>query len=164
MEPDPKEVRLRNIIVKGLEHLYEKLTDGQKSVINKFDALGYKLSPSALSKIKTGGEAGFGTLRQAAKYMQEILRLELDMVYELESHDFVDQHTPNWVAYVVPENSDKSENQSEFTIHENGRVSIQEKTKFIASASKDVLEIGVRLNSYTSYFISQSEKRSSKPI
>ncbi len=158
METTSKEARLRNIVVKGLEHLSEKLTYGQKNVLNKFETLGYKLTPSALSKIKNGGEVGLRTLSQAAKYMQELLQLELDMIYSPESQDFANQHTPDWEAYVVPEKATGSEKSPAFILHVNGRVSIQEKTKFIAAARKEVLEIGVRLNSYTGYFISQNDK------
>lgn len=158
MPTTSKEARLRNIVVKGLEHLYEKLTYGQKNVINKFDTLGYKLTESALSKIKTGVKTGLKTLSQSAKYMEEILQLELNMVYDLENQDFVRQEAPNWAAYIIPEGTNKPTSEPKFKLHVNGRVSIQEKTKFITEARKDVLEIGVRLNSYTSYFTSQSEK------
>jgi len=158
MQTISKEARLRNIVVKGLEHLSDKLTYGQKNVINKFETLGYKLTASALSKIKKGGEVGPRTLSESAKHMQEVLRLELRMVYELESQDFVSQQEPDWETYIIPEKTNASEKPSPFIIHENGRVSLQEKTKFIAEARKDVLEIGVRLNAYTNYFISHSEK------
>lgn len=158
MQTISKETRLRNIVIKGLEHLSDKLTYGQKNIVNKFDALGYKLTPSALSKMKKGGEVGLKSLSQTAKFMQELIQLELDMVYEPATQDFVKQQTPDWQAYVVPEIAKIPESRTPFTFHENGRVSIQEKTKFIAEARKDVLEIGVRLNSYTGYFTSQSEK------
>lgn len=158
MEATSKEARLRNIVVKGLEHLFEKLTYGQKNVLNKFGTLGYQLTASALSKIKNEGEVGFRTLNQSAKYMQEVLQLELGMIYSSESQDFVNQDTPDWKAYVIPERTNDPDKSPSFLIHVNGRVSIQEKTQFIAEARKEVLEIGVRLNSYTNYFISQSDK------
>jgi hypothetical protein len=158
METISKEDRLKNIVIKGLKHLSEKLMYGQKNVLNKFNVLGYSLSPSALSKIKNGGEVGLRTLSQSAKYMQEVLRLELGMVYKLENQDFVSQYDPNWGAYIIPEKAKDPDRSPSFLMHENGRVLLQEKTKFIAEARKDVLEIGVRLNSYTNYFMSQSEK------
>jgi len=159
MQETSKEDRLRNIVAKGLELLAEKLTYGQKTILNKFETLGYKLSPSSLSKIKNGGEVSSRTLSQSAKFMQEVLQLELGVAYSAEKAAFEIQSTPNWKPYILPEGSTNTlEKESSFTIHESGRVSIQEKTKFIEEARKEVLEIGVRLNSYTSYFISQNDK------
>lgn len=148
----------RNIVVKGLEHLSNELLYKQINIINKLSSLGFKITASALTKIKKGGEVGPRTLKKAAKNMEEVLHLELDMAYKPEKYDFIKQNTPNWVAHIIPEGTPVLAKQPTFSIHANGRISIQEKTKFIADAKSEVLEIGVRLNSYTNYFISQNEK------
>ncbi len=158
MQTPTNEARQRNIIIKGLKHLFDGHAYGQINVLNKFETLGYSLTASVLSKIKTGREVGAKTLSHASKHMEEVLRLEMDMAYRLEIEDFEKQNTPNWAATIIPESEEKAANKAPFLLHVNGRVSIQEKTQFISSAQKNVLEIGVRLNSYTSYFISQSEK------
>ena len=155
MEKSPKEERFTIIVCKGLEHLYEQLEYTQSSVLNKLETVGHSVSAASLSKIKTGKDVGLPTLSLVAKGMETILRRELDMAFDDATQDFRLLRTPNWTPTVIPE--EPEQNTPGFTIHDEGRVSVKQKTDFIAHAKKEVIEVGVRLNSFSSYFVSQNE-------
>lgn len=155
MDKLPKKEQLTNIVCKGLECLVEELAYAQISVLNKLNLMGYTVSAASLSKIKTGKDVGLPLLGSVAKGMGFILEQELDMAFDDAVQDFRLRHTPNWKPTVIPENAEQ--NTALLTVHDEGRVSLQQKTGFIADAKKEVIEVGVRLNSFSSYFISQNE-------
>ncbi len=157
MDKIPKEQRFKNIVCKGLEHLQEQLQYGQSTVINKFKTLDHPISPASLSNIKKGKKVGLATLSQAAKGMEVLLSQELDLVFDPEIQDFRLQHTPGWQSVVVPERPESAAVQPVFILHADGRLPLQQKTAFIRSARQEVLEIGVRLHSFSSYFTSQND-------
>ena len=48
--------------------------------------------------------------------------------------------------------------------HEDGRRTIADKVKFIQEANSEVIEVGIRLNTFTKYFYSRNELEFKKPI
>lgn len=159
-----KEERLRNIACRGLQHLQEQLGYGQSNIVNKLKMLGHAISTASLSNIKNSKPVGLAALNIAAKGIEELLRNELDMTYDKGILDFCQCRTPGWKPYTVPEKPEREVGNSGFTLHPEGRLSVQEKTSFIATARKEVIEVGVRLNSFSNYFISQKEEAYKKPI
>ncbi len=157
MDKVSKEERLKNIVCKGLEHLHDKLEYGQINVLGKLDTLGHTVSASSLSNIKKGRPVGLPTLSLAAKGMQTLLRQELDMAFDAEEQDFQAQHTPGWTATIALEKSAQQAVGPGFVLHVDGRVSLQQKTDFTDQAKQEVIEVGVRLNSFSGYFIHQNE-------
>ena len=155
MNKSPKEERFTAIVCRGLEHLYDHLEYTQISVLNKLNMLGHTVSVASLSKIKTGKLVGLSTLSLVAKGMESILEQELDMAFDDGAQDFRLRYTPNWRPTVIPQ--EPEQHTAPFTLHDEGRVSVKQKTDFIADAKKEVIEVGIRLNSFSSYFISQNE-------
>ncbi len=157
MQKTSKEERLKNIVCRGLDHLQDKFDYGQRNVVNKLKMLELPVSAASLSNIKNGKPVGLAILSQAAKGIQLLLHQELDIAFDVELQDFRRLATPGWVASVVPERTPQSPEDSGFILHGDGRVPLQQKTDFIADAQQEVIEVGVRLNSFSSYFISQNE-------
>lgn len=157
MDKLSKEERLKHIVCQGLEQLHDQLGYGQITVVNKLKTLGHLVSPASLSNIKNSRTVGLQMLGVAAKGMQTLLQQELDIAFDADTQAFRVQQTPGWVATVVPEGSAAGADNPGFTLHANGRVSLQQKTDFIAHARHEVVEVGVRLNSFASYFVSQNE-------
>lgn len=152
-----KEQRLRNIVCRGLVHLQERLSYGQNNVVNKLKMLDKAVSTASLSNIKNNRSVGLFALNTAAKGMEILLQQELDMVFEVEKQDFVPNNTPGWTALVVPEKPPLTTSTPTFTLHADGRVSIPQKTSFIDSAQQEIIEVGIRLNSFSNYFVSQNQ-------
>jgi len=152
-----KENRLRNIVCRGLEQLQEHLSYGQSNIVSKFKMLDMAVSTASLSNIKTGKPTGLLVLNTAAKGMEVLLQRELDMGFHVETQEFRPLNTPSWVADIVAEKH-QDPAQSAFKVHADGRVSLKQKTDFFADAKQEVIEVGVRLNSLSNYFISQNEQ------
>ena len=119
--------------------------------------LDYVVSPATLSNIKNGGRVGTSILGVAARGMMMILQREMDMGFDSQTQDFLPKNSPGWVASVVPEKPKQDPESAAFILHDAGRLSVQEKANFIRHAKQEVIEVGVRLNSFSNYFISQKE-------
>ncbi len=157
MQAIPKAKQHTTIVCKGLEHLHEHLGYGQSNVVKKLKMLDHVVSAATLSNIKNGGHVGSSILGVAARGMLLLLQREMDMGFDPHTQDFLLQHTPGWVAAVVPEEPARAPAGGALTVHDAGRVSVQEKANFIRHARQEVLEVGVRLNSFANYFTSQNE-------
>ena len=133
----------------------EYLTYPQNIVLSKLQALGCSVSPSSMSNIKNGKNVGLPTLSLAAQGIQKLIREELDMGFDAEKHVYVALNTSGWKPARISEQPLPDANL--VRIHSEGRVSVPEKTKFIVTARHEVVEVGVRLNSFSGYFFSENE-------
>lgn len=149
------EQQLRILIIKALNLLSKEYT--QQALIYKLGALGFDIKPSSISKIKSGNQVGHRTLVHCAKYMAEIIERELDMEFDHNISDFTRRNTPGWQRIIIPEHNQAVAKPASTLIHAGGRFSVEEKSRFIGSARQDLIEVGVRLNSYTTYFVSHSD-------
>jgi hypothetical protein len=148
----PRET-LRNIINSGLTHLMQRLGFVQKVVLVKMEALGCSVSAPSMSNIKNNKHVGFPTLKLAADGMELLMKKELDMAFNHELQDFLPLNSPGFQY----QQGQKREDEPTVKMHSKGRVSVGEKTKFITTALHEVVEVGVRLNSFSGYFISENE-------
>ncbi len=152
-----KEIRLRNIVCRGLEQLHEHLGYGQSHVVNKLKMLDLPVSTASLSNIKNGKPAGLSVLMTAAKGIEGLLQRELDMGFDADTQDFISLNTPSWTPEIVAE-QEHMQTPPTIKLHVEGRVSVNQKTDFIADARHEILEVGIRLNSLSTYFNSQNEQ------
>lgn len=153
-----KEERCYDIVQKGVALLTEKQEYKQVNLVNKLKMLNQGVSPASLSNIVKGKKAGLQVLKTTAEGIQVIVRSELGMEYSKELRAFSPTDDPGWQPYIIPEELIQSQNESGLTMHLDGRVSIQQKTDFISTAQKEVIEVGVRLKTFSEYFISRKEK------
>lgn len=162
MARTPREKRYRNIVCTGLEHLSDQRGYNQNTVLGKLRMLHHGISPASLTNIKKDNNVGLATLELAAKGIHLLMEKELDMVFEDSTENFKVQQTPGWKPDIVPEKLEAT-NQG-FKIHDEGRVTVPDKTAFFKNARQELIEVGVRLNSFSSYFISQNESAYRQPI
>lgn len=155
--PITKEERLRNIIRLALLLLQDEMAYGQNNIVKKLSTLGYQISPSSFSNIKKGKAVGLNLLNITAKGMQLLIERELGLVFDGDSQNFKPQDTPNWVATIVPEKPQKDIDKPGYILHIEGRVIMPQKSDFIDSAQREVIEVGARLRSFSRYFFSENE-------
>lgn len=153
-EPDTTIVRT------GLALLQRKLNYTQKQIVEKLKLLGFEVSASSISNIidkgNTGRPVGLTAFRIASEGFKALLSKELDMGFNPVTNNFEPLGTPDWVPFQVPDKSKVA--RPPFLIHSYGRVQLDQKTQFIDAAQVEVIEVGVRLNSFSSYFTSQNEQ------
>lgn len=117
-----------------------------------------EVSTASLSNIKNNRPVGLSALSTASKGLETLLQQELDMVFDVEKQDFVPNNTPGWTALLVPEKPPLDTGSPTFVFHANGRVSLSQKTGFINDAQREIIEVGIRLNSFSNYFVSQNDR------
>ena len=158
LPPLGKEERCYDIVQKGVALLAEQQEYKQINLVNKLKILNLAISTASLSNIVKGKKAGLQVLKTAAEGIGIVVRKELGMEYSKGSRAFIRIEDTGWQPYIIPEAAARSQNESGMVMHLDGRVSIPQKTEFISSAQKEVIEVGVRLKTFTEYFLSRKEK------
>lgn len=154
-----KEERLKDTIKKGVKLLQEEKSYQQSGLVKKMITLNYTISTSSLSNILNDKRIGLPALQIVSKGILEIIERELGMEYDTDARMYRSSKKPGWEPYIVPEKGNQEQQQdTEIAFHAEGRVSIQYKTNFISSAQKEVIEVGVRLKTFSEYFTSRNEK------
>lgn len=155
--PKTKEERLYHIVHIGMDVLTDQLGYKNTTILGKMAVLGKSLSAPSLSNIYHRKPAGLPALTTAADGIQALIRSELGLVYSRETHTFVPIDDPHWKAHIIPDRLEEGPAGTGFVFHTDGRVSIPYKTGFIAGAQKEVIEVGVRLKTFSDYFFSRND-------
>ena len=145
------------MVQKGVALLADTQVYKQSNLVNKLKLLNLAVSASSLSNIINGKQVGLPTLKAAAEGIQHIIQQELGMEYSKISREYIPRHDRAWEPYILPEVPEDSSQNTGMVLHLDGRVTIQQKTDFIATAQKEVIEVGVRLRTFAEYFSSRKE-------
>ena len=152
-------VHFEAIIKKGCELLMNTMYYGQINIVNKLTVRRYKISTAWLSSFLNGTRPGkpdvLMKISEGIKYLGE---QELGYTYQYELQAYSEESAPNWRQNILPESEQDIDSIESVKFHHDGRVPVQYKTAFFANAQHEVIEIGVRLNTFSSYFTSQNDQ------
>ena len=154
---------MAQIIIKAFKLLEEEKALQQVDVLAKMKALGFKISKASFSNIINEQGAGVKVLRIASEGILAVVKAELGYSYDHESGQF--EQMAEWEKMDIPLvlSVDAMSGQS-FRFHDKGRLTIQEKVAFMENAQREVVELGVRLNTFVNYFYSRNEHEFRKPV
>ena len=158
LPPLTQEKRYYDIVQKGVTLLSDGREYKQVNLLHKLKVLDLVISPASFSNIINGKPVGRPVLKKAADGIEVIVRRELGREYSKELREFVPVRDPDWQPYILPETPASSQKDRGFILHSEGRVSIAQKTAFISTAQKEVIEVGIRLKTFTEYFFSRKDK------
>ncbi|WP_373550998.1 hypothetical protein [Haliscomenobacter sp.] len=136
--------------------------------------MGYQLSKATISNIyrkyikndTTPGEAtrsiGLNSLKTFSKGLLAWFKSQKKFQFDVEKGDFVPldaftniaaapQYTSNILSY-------------QLRTHQDGRRGIDEKIEFIKDAKHEIIEMGIRLNSFSKYFSGRKDAEFKNPI
>lgn len=150
-------------IIKTIYQLLESKGYTQVSVVKKLFSLAIKLSTTTFNNIIKNRPISLATVIEVEKGMQLIIHNELGLKYNTSEAVFVKVNTPNSQQYIIPE-KEAIEDWTGITPHWTGRPDIQKKVAFLSTAQKEINEVGVRLNTFTGYFLHRNEQAFSQPI
>ncbi len=153
-----KNERLRSVVKKGTHLLQEEKNYNQITIQRKLTAVGKSVAPATLHNILHDKPVALPTLQTAADGIKVVVLEELVYRYDMTTNQFVpDTESGQQPAVIeLPESGEKA--NSGFIIHKEGRLGAAEKAIFMAGASREIIEIGLRLNSFASYFTSLKEQ------
>lgn len=157
---DDQKAKLRVFIHKAYKLLQQQKAYTQISVVSKLKTLGVKVSTTNFSNIiKDKSSVGIATLRMVQTGIQQITADECGLQYDDEQQQFIP--IANWVAgdgvTILETPIGDNDPWRAITPHWNGRPDIQHKVDFIKTAEREVIEVGVRLNTFTGYFLHRSD-------
>lgn len=145
-----------NIIQKGFALLKEQKRYKQSNVVHKLQTLQCDYGPALFSQIITKNLGGEDSLNDISVGIKEIIYSELGYVFDEKQQIFIHQPEKGWTEKIIPDSSIKSASiVNGVYVHADGRLDVGDKTRFFADAQEEVIEIGVRLNTFTNYFTSQ---------
>lgn len=152
-------VHFESIIKEGCKLLMTTMYYRQKNIINKLNLMKYEISPSWLSTFLKGSRPGDALmLMNIAEGVKYIVEQELGYTYEYELQAYSTEQKDDWERNILPESDQEINTIKSVKFHHDGRVSVKYKTDYFAKAKEEVIEIGVRLNTFSSYFTSQNDQ------
>ena len=151
--------KYQDIVEKAFKYaLGEPLAYSQVELVKRFEIYRMPISAPTMSNLRKQKErVGIKTWKSAAQVFQQLLKDECGLEYSEEMKDFVlsdsnasIQHKQNIIFKTLsfPRNG--------ITFHARGRLTIQDKVKLITSAKHQVIELGIGLRTFCSYFHSRA--------
>lgn len=155
----------REIIQQGFELLkLEKYYD-QVTIVRKLKYLGFSIAEATFSNILRGKKVRVTTLDLASRGLCKLIEAELGLFWN--GKGFVQVENPDWVPLVIKESTPDElalTFKPGFVFHAEGRLAIHQKVAFFESAQREVIELGVTLNTFSSYFFSRNDREFKIPV
>ncbi|MFK7936481.1 MAG: hypothetical protein AB8G22_23400, partial [Saprospiraceae bacterium] len=131
----------------------------QVQIVNKLRTLEVKISKANFNNILKVNKVGLATLLATKAGMEEILAVECSLKFDEQVGDFVDLPTTEIkkLTKILEQPSNEEDPWFNIIPHWKGRPDIAYKANFIKTAQKEVVEVGVRLNAFTGYFLHRSD-------
>jgi hypothetical protein len=157
MDPHPDKSQLFKAITEMVLRLSQYT---QIDLVEKLEALDVAISPAAFSNMLKKHKAGMKMLTNTFAGLQKILITEKGEAYDIETGQFISTKKEQWHPEVIqPKSSLKG-----FRFYPNGRITVEEKVKFIEHAQEEVIEVGIRLNTFSQNLTSQNSSIFKRPL
>lgn len=147
--------RLTNQIIKGFELLNSNFGYTQAAILKKFKALGISVNTASFSNVLRRENVGVKTLKKVCEGMDKIIDSELGMKFD-EKEYLTKDLSHDWQPIIISEGVE-GEREVGFEYFEEGRWDLKDKVEFINQAEQEVIEVGVRLNTFCNYFINRRD-------
>ncbi len=148
----------RTIIIKGVELLKNRQHYDQSTIVKKMRYLGKNISEPTFSNILSGKNVKSTTLDKVSQGIQELVLNELGLHWR--HNDYEEATKSDWTPVDIPALDVKDPSlvvRPGFSFYDSGRISIAQKTAFFSTAQKEVIEFGITLHTFSSYFINRAE-------
>ncbi len=154
-------------IQKGFDLLKQHKIYNQAIILRKLKTLEIEVSPASFSNIiNNKKKPGPLLLKSISEGITKIIEKELGFEYFFELKEFkAFPSSHKWEPEIIEEFDESKVNlNKEVDYKQEGRLPIHEKVNFMQSAETEVIELGVRLNTFIEYFRSRNEHEFSKPF
>ena len=152
----------RKMVLEGFALLQKNKHYTQINVINKLKTLGVSVSPTTFNRLLKNKKVGQKNLFEVSDAI--VLMVYKELGYEYDK-SFIINKEATWEMEIIPETKEGVvEEITGFKFHEDGRLTIEEKVAFLSTAKKEIIELGVTLNSFTSYFLNRKDAEFKDPI
>jgi hypothetical protein len=154
---------LRDKIKKGVDLLKYECQYSQSMIVKKLEKLDHDISTSSLTNIMRDKEnLGDVLLIKAAQGIELLIHQELGYRYDEVTKTYLKAVAPNWQPNKVPIEDEAAMNGIKF--HWEGRAPLTDKAALINQTQKELIEVGIRLNTFVDYFISHRQQLYRQPV
>ncbi len=153
----------RQAILKGL-HLLSKDIYGPGysaiSIIAKLKFFDVNISPSDMSKLKKklmeNEKVAPRRLKEISEGLGKIIESELQTIFDPTVSKYVKTSNPTEESSLIPVPETKAPILP-FIYHDRGRLVTLQKTKYIKSSTKEVIELGAKIEQFKNYFTTRAD-------
>ncbi|MFK7947144.1 MAG: hypothetical protein AB8G11_06130 [Saprospiraceae bacterium] len=148
----------KELVAKAFEYAtVTPLTYTQLELVEKFAQYGFLFSKPTMSNLYRQKEkVSFKTWKMAATAFQRLLEEECGMSYDETIGDFVKTLENITTPADLHLQKNPIVSRPPVVFHARGRLQISEKAAFVSTAKQEVIEIGVGLRTFTSYFFNHA--------
>jgi hypothetical protein len=153
---------LQSRIIAAHALLKQEKRYNQVTIVKKLSVLGYEISAPSFSLAVRGKSVGDEVLSVTSAGLDELIWLELGHTWQKRQY----RYTPaaDWQAQNVAIEKKVSAPKTGFIFHDHGRLPIHQKVDFFSRANKEIVELGITLNSFSSYFFTRNEYEFKIPV
>ncbi len=150
----------KSIINYSLQKLISELGYSQIEIFKKFEKIEIKVSRATISNLYNGKKVSAPFLRKAANGFQQIMERELCLKYIEDKNKFerIENCSPRPIIISKDENIIETISERPTYSIFDGRRDVEDKVNLFNNANYEIIEMGIRLKNFRSYF---EEKRES---
>lgn len=159
---DPEMDFLQKKIIAAFTLLKQEKRYKQITLVKKLSVLEYEISPPSFSLAIRGKPVGDEVLSITSNGLDELVWQELGYTWQNDHYRYTP--TEDWLARIVAIEQKVSAPKNGFIFHDHGRVAIHQKVNFFSQAEKQIIELGITLNTFSSYFFNRNEYEFKIPV
>lgn len=156
-----EEVRLLTKLAKESFHLFASNKNySQATIRRKLKSLGYTISASTISNSLNGKQVGVKSLRILIMGLNDLLSEELGYWINTDSASIIKSTQSLFKPTIIEEETHGEADKKYYStvnVHCKGRLPLHEKLAFWQAAEYEIIELGVRLNTFVNCFHSRSD-------
>ncbi len=156
-----KEEQLLRIALIGINFLKTEKGYKQIQIVNKLRTLNLPVSTASFSNLVADKKVGIDVIQNVATGVQKIIESECNCYFDGTAFSAQKKQIESIVIEETDANSSIIKNNTNllgFKLYTEGRIKIEQKTAFMENAQSEVIEVGVRLKTFTEYFYSRNEQ------
>ena len=150
----------------GLKLLLDKYAYRQIDIKRKFETLGIATNASSISLLFNNKKVGLKALKDLSKGITDILKAEQCLVFHESEKKFIPIENCTKKVIFQPTKTTTAQiadTSNTYIIHK-GRIDVPEKVKLYRKASQEIIEIGLQLRNFTTYFSAKQDSKFLLPI
>lgn len=155
---NPSKETYVKLIKIGYQELHQEKKYKQANILRKLRTMDIKIAPASLSNILNDKDVGLPLVKLVFNGLQKILQAELskELDYSVMGLVTASNH-PFGEVSIIEEWEVNADNNQGFTLHEKGRFPLFQKLEIMDEAKHEIIELGVRLHTFTNYFLHRSD-------